>query len=149
MKCCIGIYFTVFKFYSTMGWPQGRISHQKLSRSCDRNFHWHFYTDQDIAISPKKPCRTNLWDSKRLRMSKSDKNDKNFKGVYFRKAKNTRYNCHGNTNFSQDCPPLIKIIFKVPLSRYTCICISLSSPPTIQSKTTFHKANTRKCMYFL
>ena len=70
--------FTVFKFYSTVGWPQGRITHQnlkkldKLSRICDsacppffrniapRHFHWHFYTNQDIAISQKKPCPPNF-----------------------------------------------------------------------------------------
>ena len=24
--------FTVFKFYSTVGWPQGRITHQNLKK---------------------------------------------------------------------------------------------------------------------
>ena len=74
--------FTVFKLYSTVGWAQGRITHQnlkkldKLSRICDsacppffrnispRHFHWYFYTDQDIAISKKKPCPTNFLVSK-------------------------------------------------------------------------------------
>ena len=74
--------FTVFKFYSTVGWPQCRITHHnlkkldELSRTCDsawppffRNiapwyFSWHFYTNQDIAISKKKTCCANFWDSK-------------------------------------------------------------------------------------
>ena len=71
----------------------------ELSRTCNspyppffrnitpRHFHWHFYTDQDIAISKKKLAAPTSGIPKRLRMSKSVQNYENFKGGYFKRAK--------------------------------------------------------------
>ena len=71
----------------------------ELSRTCNspcppffrnitpRYFHWHFYTDQDIAISEKKLAAPTSGIPKRLRMSKSVKNCGNVNSFIYSKLK--------------------------------------------------------------
>ena len=104
-KNVVSGYIYCLKFYSTVGWPQCGITHHnlkkldELSRTCDsawppffRNiapwyFNWHFYTNQDIAISKKKLIPPTSGIPKRLRMSKSVKNCGNVNFFIYSKLK--------------------------------------------------------------